>query len=1360
MSRPSRRTEKVLFARSGNRCACPGCDQLLTHQEEPCAAVTVVGEVCHIHGRREGSPRWNPTLSEEERNAYPNLILLCPNHHKIVDGDPKTYTVDVLREWKSDHESRSVAAEIEALAGRGQSDAPLQFPTSLVDQKIEKDLGVIRQGRLFLEFDTAVRCLEFGAALTAGDYAGGTEDVRGRALAWCARLLGRSEELGTAREYLRLARSLGAQEEVAVAAALVRSHEGDHRKAFGALAHLDSPMACSARLIVAADEGGPKGVIRWARDAGVEAAELDSDGKAFLLACLLESREWDSAWRLLDAVTAHDQEQAPAVIHPGALAELLRTVPDEFREVVWRQVPFFAARFPLASDAAALRHRLAAAKWFRAAVHAARELGCSTAAAAAEEYALWLELLDPERRAATQVSLASRLSDPQEHLRLVPLALWFGVEVDLKRVDQEIRREIARSGGSTPVAAVARLALAATRRDPGTFAEYLSEHRGDLKDHFDETELRTAEVEFLALAGHVKEARSRLDQLIGEGLSSGEAKRLRSRVAEAESEDALTSARQMFAETGSLPDLMVLVLELSAQGPSSELCDYAEKLFQLTRNLEHAETLAKALTALREHERLADFLAENEELAEGSDILRLCRCWSLFWSGSLLEAKAALDALSDCQDYPQYRALQVDLAIGLGDWQSLFGFVEAVYQARGEWGAEELLGAVEIAVAIDAERAWELAAAAATKAGDNTEVLVALYVLATRAGWDDRPLVASWLERAAELAGSDGPVRRVTLEVLLKEAPKLRERQETVWKKLERGDVPAFAAVEVAGSSLAELMLLPAISNRAESDPRRRRAIPAFSGKRSQVRCELGGQAGFDVTALLTLGLLGLLDKVLGVFDKVHLPLFTLKWLFLEQQKARFHQPSRIADARQLRELLDGKTVTVFERTLEVDRRLAAQVGDDLALLVREAETSVADGRQRFVVRPFPVLRYGSAMDEEVDLSSHSAVLSGCQPVVDTLRESGLLTDEQYRDVTAYLRLNEKRWPDQPAISGPAHLYLDDLALEHFTRCGILELLHDGGFTTFVTRRAASEATDLLAYDSHLGEVNRILESVREAVGSRIADGRVLFAPLRLTEDLDDPAADHPTKDSCYLPDRCDVLIFDDRFVNAFPTMDFGDRTADVLTTLDVLDLLASTGVISSEDRLFHRTSLRRAGYLFVPLDQDEVLSHLANANLEDGRVRETQGLRGVRESVLLARVGNVLQLPNEWPWLNGVLEAFEATLRDLWLDDPDVDRARAQSDWILDQIDLRGWAHRFHAWEPEQAAESAQVKRLFGLLLPDPELTSASRERYWEWVEDRLLGPVRATEPTVYSKLAGAFLEAVSQGADEAASRMKADDE
>jgi hypothetical protein len=97
-------TRVRLASLSGNECAFPGCTAPIFDTSHG----AMVGQVCHIKGKKPGSARYDPNQTEEERDAFDNLILMCSPHHKIID-DPTTrdaFPVDMLLGYKIDHESR------------------------------------------------------------------------------------------------------------------------------------------------------------------------------------------------------------------------------------------------------------------------------------------------------------------------------------------------------------------------------------------------------------------------------------------------------------------------------------------------------------------------------------------------------------------------------------------------------------------------------------------------------------------------------------------------------------------------------------------------------------------------------------------------------------------------------------------------------------------------------------------------------------------------------------------------------------------------------------------------------------------------------------------------------------------------------------------------------------------------------------------------------------------------------------------------------------------------------------------------------------------------------------------------------
>ncbi len=64
-----------------------------------------VGQVCHIEAAEEGGERFNALMSNEDRRAVSNLMLMCYAHH-VKTNDVAAFPVEKLREMKADHERR------------------------------------------------------------------------------------------------------------------------------------------------------------------------------------------------------------------------------------------------------------------------------------------------------------------------------------------------------------------------------------------------------------------------------------------------------------------------------------------------------------------------------------------------------------------------------------------------------------------------------------------------------------------------------------------------------------------------------------------------------------------------------------------------------------------------------------------------------------------------------------------------------------------------------------------------------------------------------------------------------------------------------------------------------------------------------------------------------------------------------------------------------------------------------------------------------------------------------------------------------------------------------------------------------
>ncbi len=1322
-------TKRILDIQSLNQCAFPGCTHKLVEPAAGKSGPVVIGEIGHIHAVNPDGARWIEGLTNEELNSLDNLILLCRHHHVIVDRQPEYYTAEMLRQWKREHEAGET----------GNLSDDLVIVGELVDDKIRTETEILRKSRFFEEFDQVGFSLTLARKVVEEEFLGGSDVVRWQSLAWCVRILA-SECQDKAEEYLTHVEELGTGPESIIAKAFLSAQKGEKTAALEALEEVGSPISRSAALIIVALCESRQYAIDWLKATDIDARSLDPDGKRTLIAYQLSLNDWVAAHESLELLTDDDLCEAPVLHHLVALTHLLTTVPEEIRSAVLVNPPFDIRDFPFDSSEQAIEARRTARRHFVTAREVADQLNLPRAAATAEEYALWLELSDPDESDNGRKRLATKLRDLTTGLSFVRFGVQSGIKMDLLAIEREIERQTAVNGKITHDAALARFGLAFCNKTPGEVASYLTRHKDELSGHISSKLLMSIQVDAFSQAGQVEKAKNILNLLIEEGISEAEVYRHRQMIAESVGADPVEGHRKLFRQTDSLTDLANLVEELRGQESWDDLCVYGEQLFNRTAALVDAERYALALYKTYRNAELAGFLESNTALLSQSRRLQLLYCDSLLFEGALLKARTEMDKLTvDWQDR-DYRSLRMDLAASMGDTHAISEIVAYVCMHSDGVEADELIVTAKRAECLDLPRVQvrTLVQEAVKKGNDDADVLAAAYLLATRIGWDDEE-VFQWLQRAAELSGPDGPVKNVTLKYLLDRKPERDRQQSDLRQQLLHGEIPMYLAGDALNRTLIDLMLHPFLANPEVMDPRHRIAVPAYDEKRKPSSLSTRSQVGLDVSALLTLGYLDLLEKALDAFDTVHIPHTTLDWLLIERRNRDFHQKTLIREARQISELMSRGAVEKLKTTATRDTSLSDQIGDELAQLIAEAERCRdLDESQHIVVRSYPIHRIASLIEhEEIDLTDRRSILSSCHGIVEYLRKRGGFTTPETKKALAYLRLHDQPWPDKPKIRPGAVLYLDEEAVGHLLQLKILGKLRDHGLRPVVSPEVASRANKLLNYEEISGEITEVIERIRSSISSRIKSGKVKAGRRIRTDKAAVPSVtEHPTLGLFFLSEHCNAVIADDRCLSQHPSIEVSGQETPLFTTLDLIDALVSSDKITAEDRLHHRTRLRQAGYIFVPVDVDELIHHLDDASVENDELIETAELKAIRENLLLVRLNdcNLSVEENDWPGM--LFKTFRETIKELWKRGGDLSDIQARSDWILSQFDIRIWAHCFERETGEGMIGHGYRAQIMSLLLLSFEGLQDVKEDYWRWIEDRVLGPIREQSPELYLEL------------------------
>ncbi|GAV12970.1 hypothetical protein [Paenibacillus sp. NAIST15-1] len=1202
------------------------------------------------------------------------------------------------------------------------------FPTTLIDQKIKDELDEICKSRFFAEFNTVGASISLARKIIDGELSNGTSSERSRALSWCARFISSSEEVLKASEFLEIAKSLEYRIEIDITQALINySNTGDKYAALSSLAGIDTPISRSACLFVILQHDGAEGGITWFETVGFKAENLDPYGKHLLLAQCLKLYKSDIAEQTLETLTAEDFDECPILYHLCGLYYLQSTVPVELFPIVINQAPFQAHDFPLASEAASIHSRRLARRYFADAATIAYQLKCFHAAAIDDEYALWLELRDPEDSDQGVKRLESKLRDSKSSLHLVHLALQFKIKLELKTVEQEIERQIALHGGITQEAAIARFSLVLTKKSPDEAASYISRHYSELSKFYDKKSLLYLQIDFCLQAGLRERANENLSELIEEGITVDEEKRIRKLINDVENVDPIEYRKIKFEQSRSLNDLIPLVDELEFRGEWISLCLYGELLFERTRSIQDAERLAKALLNTKETFKLVELIKAHIDFLDQSINLRMLYSWALYYEGYLLESRSELLKLSDDQQDRNYRLLQVNLGISLGDWHSLSVFIINEIQEKNNRSPHELISAAQLAIQLNLQPyAKELIHTAIAVANNDANVYISAYFLATNAGWENDPEISLWLQKATEFSDDDGPLQKMSLKEIMENKPEWDRHESETWTSLSNGDIPQILAAHSLNKSLVGLMVFPSYANLSKTDLRYKDIIPAYSGTRQPNRIDEVEVIGIEATALITLSFLNILENTFEAFNEVHIPHSTLRWLFEEKQKISYHQPSRIIQAKKLRNMIATDLLNKLVTKINPCSELSDRIGNDLANLITEAEKVRQDSdTQCFVITPYPVHRIGSLMEEEADLSEYSSIMNSCLSVVESLRKKGQITGEELQRARAYLNIIEKPWPSELEINDNAILYLDDLAVNYLQHLGLLEKLKNAGFKAFVSPRTLSIANELISFEGISSNVEELVERIRYTISTQIESGKIKVDRLQKFEELDyDSISEHPTVSVIALASKCNVIISDDRFLNKHEHIEYNGVQTQISSTLDIINALVSKGLITSNNRLEYRTKLRRAGYVFIPVDDYELTTHLEDSSVINGKVFETAELKAIRESILSVRMWNWLQLPKEALWLNSIFDVYHRVLKNFWRDEADLSTVIAYSDWILGQLDIRGWAHKYE--DGNYLVNAGRGIFILLLLSPPPNVQNAIKVEFWNWITDNVLTPLR----------------------------------
>jgi hypothetical protein len=1170
-----------------------------------------------------------------------------------------------------------------------------------------------------------------------------SQELRRRILLHAARSASLRNERTHAVRFFEAATPLRGPESDLPARARMAEAQGDLNGAIQILRDAADADSLSVLFTVLVRAKGDDSALAWLVEQNLSVRRLTSNGVLALCQIHLRKEDYAAVKAVLDQATDDQIDESPHLLMLRGAARFpsLLSKPDQKLPLMGLQLDVRRVR-PIFPDAQVAQELDLAISDFQRLIPLARELELRAAVRVAEDYLVWFDLVHPGRRSVALTRLRADMLEPAKALGRIQYAFAYDPIFDPAPISQYLERREAM-GGLNDDEVRAGLLIAMHSEKTAPVAAFIAKYRTQLDASFGKSVIRLIEIQALARSGDAAGARAVLDANPDQ-YDDAEVARLNAQIAAAEGADPVAEYKRAYESAKTAESLRALIATLAQRDDYRAIAPYAEQLFALTDDPRDVAYAATAYAKVGDNENFMRLVEAQPGIMDADSNLARHYGWQLLRRGRMKEATQQVDRLRVHQTTRDLD-LEIALAIDTGDWEALAVPLAACLQSAANLPAFTLMRAAHLAQVSGHGPLIDLIAAAIGKGGNDPNVLLGAYTLYIEEGLEEvKNEAQGWFRRALDLSGPEGPIRQFELKDILAKQVEWNEHTREIHEAISRGDMPLAVAAAGLHTTIVDVLLRNLARNASLADARRRVSLPLFSGRRMPGRIGEIRRIALDLSALLVLGWLGLLPKVLDAFPEVVIPAGTFRDLFEGRQRIRQLQKSKLQRAENLARAIARRRIKIVRSSLAHNDPLVAEVGDELAGLIRAAQASGG-----FVLRPAPVHKPGLDM-ADADVSPYADQLADMHALLTALSNSGAIDQNAETTARQYFRVQDKGWPASPTLETTRPLYLDGLGLVYLESVQLLENVLNAFPDVYIDASTEDEATALIEYDRQVSEVLRVIDAIRDCIRKAHSANKIIFGPRRAAAKDDEDGFESSTVNLVSDLMQSDVATFDDRSINKEPVVDDGNRhRARIVTTLDVIEELHGRMLVSDDDRRSFRHRLRVAGAALVPVDKEEIVA--AALRTTDAYSAE---LRGIQDSILLAQVAEIPRFPAEIPWFGAVMNALKNATTEVWLREPDHQRAASHADAILGlKISPEDWIARWDGPPPPNWVEAVKLVGIVGLAVP-VELDSAELvQAYNAWLEKGILAPLRARSPSAYAQVVQqirAFVNTVSERDDD----------
>lgn len=1151
---------------------------------------------------------------------------------------------------------------------------------------------------------------------------------------WTARLFATdTETLPLAKQLSKELRLSNPNSDLSIVDALIAERDGDVDRALRLLRDAESSDARGAWFNLLVRVKSKEAAMKWFHEQADrhDAHFFTAVGWSNWAICACELEMWEEALEQLRILEDHWNKMPKLALVEGIINAAM-LVPSDFRQGVLNAVPLYKGIRPIQGTEAEATHARSTA-CFNFTEQCIRDIDEPSFIQLVDDWILWLRLMNPGPMdmGGAREEITRRMKLGAQAVKAMPFAYAFEVEFDSEPLEGYLKHRRGL-GGLNDHEVLAECLISEKSMCPRDFIRYLEQNDSRLSQVMAPQLLAAMHVNALLEDNQSPERAREVIEKYG-GLDKDHSDRLGILIDAGQGKDPRPQLEERYQETGKLVDLRNLAEHFKMVGDREALRPLLRTQFSREPTAQNALDFVICLSdpAKYDHESIIEFLADNDDIVEHNDDLQTTRALALFHAGRLEESRELNDILQKRGTNPDNLRLELRIAVASGDWERIGGILDRAWDQRNSYEPETLMAFANLAGQQGQmqDRALQLTRLAVDKAPDNPQILAAAYWQHFKLGRDAEAEPA-WLLHATKLSSAEeGPIWRVDLrDVATDWLPKRRDHLQEVERKWIDGEIPMSLAAGRFNVSLARLLLHVPEQSANEADGRRRTILPIIAGARNPVEVLETWSIGLDVTSVLVLSFLGVLEKAIDAFHHVKLAPDIMEHLFQEQGEVRFHQPSRITAAKQVLELERRGHLEIADTPVMAPQAIVDEVGQELAQLLQMARDD--DGK---VICVLPIHKVGSLMERKADTKEFESQIISILDFCKVLGDRGRIGEAEYRRAQSFLHgqgQSEQNNLSASLLDGP--IYMDGLALRYLLDADVLQPIATACTVVRVHPEVLQEMR-ALTEEGDTGQklVDRI-EAIRDTLRSAIDVRKASFLPHAADQNRQLYRRELRFEATASLLESSkayDALCIDDRFINNHTSLSVStERSIPIICVLDVLRYLLAQGHVDVSDYRRARHKLRQSGFSFIPLESDELVYWLKQANCVDGELVESVELRILRQATARA---DSLELYN-WH------EAFSLTARSraacgqviaaIWKDSDilSVD-ATALSHWIWRSVmataipGRRTLAHESYS----NLISEMLTLRIGSLLLPMPSRPQERHDYYAEWIEQSVLQPL-----------------------------------